>query len=597
MERKGRAWRWGGQVFLGLLLSGFAAVLSMCWYLQYYKSAEYQQKALKQQLKIIPFSARRGMIADSQGRTLAVSVKKKSVRIDPSLIRDTRQAANQLGKVLSLDANQLFQALEARKDKRYLVVKRFVSDEEVERVLALKLRGVVIEPDYERQYPMGSLAAHVVGYTTDTGRGLEGIEAKYNKTLSGKPGQWVLSSDAIRRPVGAQGECVPAEDGKIVVLTLDAVIQSNVEKQLRETVAKFQAKGASGIVMDPMTGEILALANYPTFDLHAARQCSKEVKRNRALTDPVEPGSIFKPFTVASALEGGYVTVNQKIFCHNGYYSGKGIGVIKEYNNHGYGNLTVAEIIMRSSNIGTARVAQKMGKRYFHGMIDKFGFGKRTGIDLPGEGTGILRPLREWKWGQYALTRAAYGQGPIVVTPIQMIQGFCSIANGGKLVRPRVVRGVLNPDGTVARDIGMEAALTMVKAGDAYQVLKPQVSRKMVHEVLKAVVDRQGGTARRARIEGYEVFGKTGTAQMAVNGKYVDGKYVSSFIAGAPAWKPRICVLVMVREPDRSLGLGYTGGVVVAPAVKAIIEQTLPYLGVEKRLGEEEGSDTAVAVN
>ena len=310
----------------------------------------------------------------------------------------------------------------------------------------------------------------------------------------------------------------------------------------------------------------------------------------------MEPGSIFKPFTVASALEGGYVTVNQKIFCYNGYYAKRGIGIISEYNNHGYGELTVAEIIMRSSNIGSARIAQKMGKRYFHAMIEKFGFGKRTGIDLPGEGAGILRPLREWKWGQYALTRAAYGQGPIVTTPIQIIQGFCCIANGGKLVRPRVVRGVLTPEGKVARDIGKDSALSMAEAGDALQVLKPQVSRKMVHEVLKAVVDRRGGTARRARIEGYEVFGKTGTAQVAVNGNYVDGKYVSSFMAGAPAWAPRICVLVMVREPDRSLGLGYTGGVVAAPAVKEILRQTLPYLGVEKKLEEEKGSDRAVAV-
>ena len=572
------------------------AVLGWCWYLQYYKSDEYQQKALKQQLKIIPFSARRGMIVDAQGRTLAVSVKKQSVRVDPRLIRDYRTAAEQIGKALSVEVNGLYQGLVARKDKRYLLVKRFVSDEEVERVLALKLKGVVIEPDYERRYPMGSLAAHVVGYTTDYGEGLEGIEARYHKTLSGKPGKWVLSSDAIRRPVGAQGECVPADDGQIVVLTIDAVIQSYVEKQLREMVAKYQAQGACGIVMDPKTGEVLALANYPTFDLNAARKCSKEVKRNRALTDPVEPGSIFKPFTVASALEGGYVTVNQKIFCYNGYYAKRGIGIISEYNNHGYGELTVAEIIMRSSNIGSARIAQKMGKRYFHAMIEKFGFGKRTGIDLPGEGAGILRPLREWKWGQYALTRAAYGQGPIVTTPIQIIQGFCCIANGGKLVRPRVVRGVLTPEGKVARDIGKDSALSMAEAGDALQVLKPQVSRKMVHEVLKAVVDRRGGTARRARIEGYEVFGKTGTAQVAVNGNYVDGKYVSSFMAGAPAWAPRICVLVMVREPDRSLGLGYTGGVVAAPAVKEILRQTLPYLGVEKKLEEEKGSDRAVAV-
>ena len=576
-------------------MSGIMAVLGWCWYLQYYKSDEYQQKALKQQLKIIPFSARRGMIVDAQGRTLAESVEKQSVRVDPSLIRDHRMAAEQLGKALSLEVNGLYRALSARKDKRYLLVKRFVSDEEIERVKALNLDGVVFETDYERRYPMKSLASHVLGYTTDYGEGLEGIELQYDKVLSRKVGKWNLSSDADRRPVEAQGECVPAEDGKIVVLTIDVMIQNYVEEQLRETVAKYQAKGACGIAMDPMTGEVLALANYPTFDLNEARTCSEEVKRNRALTDPVEPGSIFKPFTVASALEGGYVTVNQKFFCYNGYYAGRGIGVIREYNNHGYGELTVAEIIMRSSNIGSARIAQKMGKHYFHGMIENFGFGKRTGIDLPGEGTGILRPLREWKYGQYALTRAAYGQGPIVATPIQMVRGFCEIVNGGKIVQPRVVRGVLNPDGTVAQDLGQETAQARAEAGEALQVLKEQVSRKMVHEVLKSVVDREGGTAHRAHIEGYEIFGKTGTGQVAVDGKYMDGKYVSSFMAGAPAWNPRICVLVMVREPDRSLGLGYTGGVVAGPAVKEIMQQALPYLGVEKKREEEKSSNTAVA--
>ena len=580
--------RWG-MVFLSLLVVLLLGVLGRCWQLQYCQVEEHRDRVYRQQLKIVPQTARRGAILDRKGRILAASIKTLSVRADPSWVDDVDQAAKLLAAALDLDAQALRDGLLARRHLRHLWVKRFVSEEEAQRVRSLNLRGVVLESDYERRYPMGTLASHVIGFCDIDGGGLEGIERQYDASLKPTSGKWLLVSDALRRPVAPQGQAQKPQDGSSVVLTLDAMIQSVVEEQIKEVAVKFRAQGALGIVMDPLTGEILAMANWPTFDPKFARQSPVDLRRNRILTDPFEPGSTFKPFTVAAAMEGGFVRIDQPIFCHNGYYTGKGIGVIREYEGHGYGELTVAEVIVRSSNIGAAKIAQEMGKEYFYQQIERFGFGRKTGIDLPGEGPGILTPLAEWKWGQYALTRAAYGQGPVVVTALQLTGGFACLCNGGVLIQPRVTRGILTSDGDVLSDFAFAGG--QVGQNKPEQVISPEVSRLLVQQALRPVVERQGGTARRADVEGYQVFGKTGTAQIPrEDGRgYSTNKYIASFIAGAPAANPRICVLVSVREPDRSLGLGYTGGMVAAPVVREIVNQTLIYLGVPKieTVGEE----------
>ncbi|MBN2375479.1 MAG: penicillin-binding protein 2 [Sedimentisphaerales bacterium] len=582
---------WWGRIFLGVMLLALLGVVGWCYYLQRYKAEYHREKVRVQQLKIIPQTARRGAIVDREGRLLAVSCRSSSVWVDPSLIKDAEGVAGELAKLLGLKQAELAEQIRGRSTKRFMWIKRFVSEAEAESVRGLKCGGVGIQEEYERQYPMGSSSAHVLGFTDIDGRGLEGIEAACEDYLAQRPGQWRLRSDALRRPIGSQGDCEDGRDGKNVVLTVDTVIQKTVEKQLELTVKKFHAESAVGMVMDPRSGEILAMANYPSFKPGQARQVDSALRRNRVLTDPVEPGSTFKPFTVASALEGGYVSVNQEIFCHNGYYAGKGFGVIREYDGHGYGNLSVADVIARSSNIGSAKIAQKMGKNYFFSMIEKFGFGKKSGIDLPGEGAGILMPLEQWKWGQYALTRASYGQGPVAVTPLQLIRGFCCLSNGGRLITPRIIRGVLDADGTVVKNF-VEAD----SFKGARRVISEEVSRQMVTKVLKGVVDRLGGSAHNAYLEGYQVYGKTGTANIPKkDGRgYEENKYISSFIAGAPAADPRICVLVMVRCPDRSLGLGYTGGQVAAPAVREIIRDSVEYLGVEK-IAENEAADRNIA--
>lgn len=585
-ESRNRIWEY---IFWSLLVVGLLAVLGRCWYFQYYKTEDFQKQAAKQQLKIIPQSARRGLIVDRQGRILALSMQVSSVRTDPILIEDKRDAAEKLSAILNLDSRELFQEIQAEADKRFIWVKRAVTDQQADQVCALKIRGVVVEHEFQRQYPMGQLAAHVVGFTDIDGKGLEGLEKSYEEYLAGRSGRMLLRSDVQKRAVGSLGDCETGQNGLAVVSTIDAVIQACVEEEIEKVVAKFHAKGATAIVMVPSSGEVLAMANLPTFEPTMARKSDGDVRRNQALTDPYEPGSAFKPFTLASALEGGFVTMEQEIDCLEGPYSGKGFRPIKEYKNY-FGLIPVSDIIVRSSNIGAAKLAEKMGKDYFHKMVEKFGFGEKTGIDLPGEGAGILR--KRWDDKKHTLTRVGFGQG-IAVTPIQLVRAFCCLVNGGKLIKPRVVRGIIGSNNEVVEDFGqcqvsLWAGESGVGSDEAGRIISERVSREIVEKALVEVVAREGGTANNANLTGWRVFGKTGTAQIAKKDGpgYEENKYISSFIAGAPAEDPQVCVLVLVRQPDRSLGLGYTGGAVAAPVVREILKQTLAYLNVPKSANE-----------
>ncbi len=575
--QKHKSLRFGYLMLVGLL-GLFGVAFGRCVYLQYFHHEEAVQRAQRQQLKLIPQSARRGMIVDRHGLVLAQSVKRYSLALDPSRVADAQQTAWKVAKTLDLDADDLYQKITAKSDRQFLWVRRFLTDEQIRQCRQIEIPGIILRAEYQREYPMATVASHVLGFTDIDGHGLEGLERELEGELGCEAGLWRLRSDVGRRPIEPNGPARPARDGNIVVLTLDSMIQSFLEEQLELTVAKFQARGACGIVMDPRHFEVLALANYPTYDPAEAGRVDPALRRNKVLTDPVEPGSIFKPITVASALEGGFVTLDQQIDCLEGPYSARGIGVIREYK-HYFGKIPVADVLVRSSNIGSAKIAQKMGKAYFYNMIQKFGFGQETGIGLPGEGSGILVPLSEWKWGQYALTRAAYGQGPIAATPMQLMRAFCTLANDGRIKTPRMVRAVLSPDGrTVVREFTHDSW-----EGD--QVVSPDVAHQIVARALRGVVEREAGTAHRADVAGYGVFGKTGTAQVPrKDGRgYESNKYVSSFIAGAPAWDPQICVLIMVYEPDRSLGLGYTGGAVAAEPVGRVIEQALTYLEVPRK--------------
>ena len=579
-------------ILLGCVGVGFFAVIWRCYFIQISSHDAYQKKALVQQRRLIKQSARRGPIVDRNGVMFASSVRSYKIAIDPKYIfknNDPVYVARKVGTALSIDADKLYKGILQRKNWQYMLVMRFPTDSQVEAIRALNLTGVMVKHQYRREYPQGKLASHVVGYTTIDGDGLDGIEKKMDRYLRGVPGKLNLRDDHRGRITKVLEEQQPGKNGHSVVLTIDSVIQMIVEEKIAEVYDKFKPKDVIGIAMNPNTGEIYAMANYPSFDLNHARKIDQKIKNNRILTAPEEMGSLFKPLTIAAAMEGGFVNINDTIDCLDRPFYTKGIGrPIGEYNNHFQGKIKVYEIIEKSSNIGTAKISLLMGKKYMHGMLVQYGMGQKTGIDMGGEGSGILLDLK--KWGLADLTRAAYGQGPVVVTPLQMIRAFCCIANGGTMVTPRVVQSIYEPDGKrLVKDFRKVDTLSPLKKDPIIphgtRVLSKKVANMIVQKAMVAVVET--GTAKSYKLKDYQMFGKTGTANIAnANGKGYSNKHLSSFLGGAPAVNPQICVLVMCREPDRSLGLGYSGGVVAAGAVSEIIQESLMHLGVAPRVPE-----------
>ncbi len=569
-----------GLGFFALIFIGFLAVLGRCFYLQYNQIGYYKSKADKQQLKIIEHNAARGMILDCKGRILVAGRQGYSVAIDPKVMEGGEATIRKLSTELGLNFHELNTEYNDRIKQRFMYVKRDVSQEKADTVRNLGIRGVVVRHEYFREYPMGSLAAPVIGITDVYNDGLEGIEKQYNDYLKGESGKTLYRMDVLRRPVGphAISESKESRDGCNVALTIDAVIQEYAEKALEEVVKKYRARDAICIIMVPQTGEILACANYPSFDITRAREYPTEKRKNLVTNLVFEPGSIFKPITVASALEKKVVNLNTIIDCLTGPFYARGMGRIGEYKYY-HGRISVSDILAKSSNIGTAKIALMMGKDYFHDMIEKFGFGQKTFVDLPGEEAGIF--VKAWTDKNYTFTRTSFGQGGISITPLQLLRAFSVFANGGRLVRPFIVAGVTDENGIVENYKNYSLPVfenVSVPANErAAQVISERTASEMI-KALQHVVD--DGTGKPCILDKWTVFGKTGTANVPrTDGPgYENNKWNASFIAGAPASDPKICILVTVREPDRSLNEGYTGGAVAAPVVKQILEQTLTYL-------------------
>lgn len=427
--------------------------------------------------------------------------------------------------------------------------------------------------DQLRQYPNKQLAAHLLGFTGSVeqeinGRiiaqtvGAEGVEAKFNDKLTGICGWRVGHTDGRNRELVVYREQnVEPCAGLNVVLTIDARVQYIVEEELAHTVSKHSPRGATTIVMRPATGEILALANWPTFDPNRIRGTSPEARRNRAIVDVAEPGSTFKVVTVSSALNDGIVTLADRFDCEGGrfLFAGK---VLRDH--EVYHSLTVEDIIAKSSNIGTAKIAIKMGEQRFYQYIRASGFGSRTGIPLGGESPGIVHPVE--KWSKLSISRIPIGQG-VAATPLQMTLAACTIANGGVLMRPMLVDHTEDEKGHI---------VTQFKPITVHRVISEKAARDTV-TALKKVISKNG-TAAKAVLADYTVAGKTGTAQKPGPGGYMDGKYFSSFIGFFPADAPEVCISVFVDEPD--LKTGYYGGQVAAPAFKRMAERIAHVLNV-----------------
>jgi len=546
----------------------FLALAGRCFYLQYFKSQQYIDACITQQQSFWSLQPQRGVILDCRGRVLAASNKVQTIFAEPRVIKDAKTTSSELAPIVDMGAHIICQQILESNNPGFLRIKTNADAGQCN--AARKIHGIGVQSEWQRHYPMGRLAANLVGFTSRLdNEGLEGIELKYNKELSGSAARNIFLADARRRPIRAKQQDGVLTNGVGIILTIDATIQQFTRDQLIKQYENYEAESAVAIVAEPKTGAILAMVSLPDFDPDDIGTTDPNNFRSRAITDWYEPGSILKPVVVAIALEAGAVNKTEQIFCENGNYRGRGFGRIGEYR-RGFGNLTVKEILINSSNIGMAKIGQRLGKNKLYDGLKLFGFGGKTGIELPGEVNGLLRPPNTWTG--YSVTRIPFGQ-EICVTGMQLIRAFSILANGGRLVRPFMVRAIVDNDGNITE-------LKRPPPPVGY-IIKPEVAKWVVGEAMASVVNE--GTGKRAKLEKWQVFGKTGTANIARSDSrgYSDSEYVASFVAGAPAEDPAIVVLVSICKPNRSLGKGYTGGTVSSPVAAKILEKTLTYLGVK----------------
>jgi cell division protein FtsI (penicillin-binding protein 3) len=517
------------------------------------------QRASRQHRQAVPMTAQRGAIVDRYGEALALSRESAAVYLRPrqwSAAPDTTAA---VARLLDLPHAAMLQRVSA--SAPFVWLQRQVPLERWSAIESMKLPGIGSEPARQRIYPQGTLAGQVLGFTGVDGHGLEGIELALDAELRGEVEAVVVGHDARGRQfvLGEEWGSLPRA-GAQIELTIDAGLQRVAEVELERAVRQYRAKAGTLIALDPTTGEVLAMATVPRFDPNALGDATPDQWRNRAITDCYEPGSTFKAVLAAAALDAGVVRPSDRIACENGSWAVAN-RVIRDAHPHGV--LTFADVIAQSSNIGTAKVAERLGRQRFGRMLREFGFGAPTGIDLPGEAPGLLRPVERWR--HINLVTTAYGQG-IAVTPLQLTRAFGALANDGRLMRPYVVRRITGPDGEV-RYTG--------RAHPEGQVLSPQTAAT-VTGLLVGVTET--GTGKQARIDGFAVAGKTGTAQKVDphTGRYSARDRMSSFIGYVPAEDPALVILVVIDTPRTAT----YGGVVAAPVFRAVAEYGLARRGV-----------------
>jgi cell division protein FtsI/penicillin-binding protein 2 len=559
-------------VCMTLVVVAFVALAGRCVYLQYARADHYAEKCLSQQLAYLPLEPQRGAILDCRGRVLAASDQVRTIFAEPRIIKEPKETSTRLAPILDIGAHEICRLIVDSNNPGFVALKTDATVAECS--AARKIPGIGIQYTWRRNYPMGRLTSHLVGFTSVDNIGLAGLEYGFDRELRGRGALNTFFVDVHRRPLAFclkdQQEIETPTHGAGIILTIDATIQQFAREALWRQYQEYQAEAATALVADPQTGAILAMVSLPDFDPAEARRTDPRFFTNRLLLDQFEPGSIIKPVVAAIALDSGAVNRFETIFCENGHYHGKGFGTIGEYK-QGFGDLTVREILMNSSNIGMAKIGQRLGPARLYEGLTLFGFGKKVGLELPGEAEGLLRPPSAWTAPGYSLTRIAFGQ-EISVTAVQMLRAFCMLANGGRLVHPYLIKAMVTSDGMV---VDMRPSLLRVG-----YVIKPQVAKWVVNEALTSVVEE--GTGKKARLAQWRVFGKTGTGQMAQpNGPgYQENAYTASFIGGAPVEDPRVIVLVSIRRPNVKLHKGYTGGTVAAPVAAAILEKTLTYLEV-----------------
>jgi len=535
------------------------AIAGRLYQLQVARYDHYAGKAERQQQRVVVLDPPRGTIYDAQGRELAVSVQADSAYAVPPQIEDPAGTARKIARVVpEVDARKL--ARQLAQDREFAWVARKLDPPVAAALRALDLPGIYFLPESKRYYPMRELAAQVLGYVGTDNHGLAGLELLYDKQVAGKPGVRTVLRDARRGTVVSPDlSFAEPEPGQDLHLTLDAAVQFIVERELAKAVEERGAARGSAVFLDPQTGAVLAMATYPSFDPNHFGDFAPGLWRNRVIADVYEPGSTFKVITAAAALESGKVHPDDVFDCEMG-----GIVLLDTLirDHKPFGRLTFAEVLAKSSNVGVIKAALLVGDEGMYRTITGFGFGRATGIDLPGESSGIVHPLRKWR----ALDKAyvSFGQG-ISVTPLQLAAAVGAVANEGTLYRPYVVAAT-GRDGDAVRP-----RPAFPPAGHP---LRPETARTL-KVLLEGVVT--GGTGRSAAVAGYRIGGKTGTAQIPVAGGYSHSSYIPSFVGFAPGDRPRIVGVVAIAEPH---GFAYHGGQVAAPVFGAVAKQLLLYLGV-----------------
>jgi cell division protein FtsI/penicillin-binding protein 2 len=536
-------------------------------YLQLIKHDEFAELAAEKHGLKQTINAERGAIFDANGEVLAHNVPGEMVYADATHVNDVDALVPIVAETLELPQAEVREKVGG--NRPYVVLKRQVpqntTSELKQKLSARNLRGIYYKRDFQRVYPNGSMLCHVIGFTDFDHRGIQGIEASMEDYLHGQDGfRFIERNRAGREIVPYRRQERPARDGYRVHLTVDLNLQNIVENEIDAAVREYNPQKATIILMRPETGEILAMANRPHFDLNKRSTADPETMKNRAIIDMMEPGSTFKIVTTAAALNEKKVRPETTVFCENGLWSHGG-KTLRDH--HGYGAMTVNDILVKSSNIGVAKLALSLGEQKFYEYIRSFGFGERTGIELPGEIAGVVHPPQ--RWSKISITRIPMGH-EVGVTPLQMVTAMATIANGGKLVTPRIVKAITQPDGTPVSTF----TPTVLR-----QVISPQVAAQ-VSDALRDVVSERG-TAKGATVAGFSVCGKTGTAQkVAETGGYTTGKYVVSFSGYMPAERPEFVALVVLDDAKTKSELNY-GGTVAAPIFARIAEKAAQYLDLQ----------------
>lgn len=539
-----------GLLFAAFLLC-FLVIVGRAFWLQGVQGAQLSSEAISQQTETVTVPGLRGSLLDRRGNELAVSEDAATIYATPYQVKNPPRVAAQLAPILELPKAEVLESLTAESGFSYIAHK--VSIPVADKVEKLGIEGIGELPDSRRNYPQGEMAGQVIGSVGSENQGLNGLEAGEEEVLKGSDGERRIVRDALGDPIKLE-TVKEASDGENVQLTLDPLIQEKTERVLAEVGETYAPLNATAIVVEPQSSQILAMANWPPVDPNDLSEASSEDLMNKATGLNYEPGSTFKAFTVSAALEEGVVTPTSTFVLPPQIQVAD--RTIEDAEPRGTETMSVGQILARSSNVGAVTIGLQLGAPKFSKWIDRFGFGRRTGLDFPGEEKGIVLPLD--KYSGSTMGNLPIGQG-VAVTPMQMVAGYTAIANGGILRPPQLVERV-----------GEEA----VHEPQGKRVIKPQVAAE-VREMLEGVL-AAGGTASEVSVPGYKLAGKTGTAQVAEDGGYSETKFVASFIGFAPAQDPKLLAAVIVNQPQGEI----YGGSVAAPAFGKIAAMALPYLGV-----------------